>query len=248
MEQDEYGEYPYRYHTALLGMYGIYEPGHFWSSDLPKLFLSLLIVAVASMTVFAYIIRGAFSISAKRKIKELGILKSIGMTPKQIRKLVKYEARWLSFFPIVISIGLGHLLSYGVLTAYSKLTREVTGNQISVSFSPWIAIISIMLSFLTVLLAASGPARQMGKIRPIEAIKENWNNVSLEKSAKHTFLKRCFGFLGKISANSLIANKKLFRTCTVTLCLCMVLMFSFLAVFSVSDVNNTKAEHDNPLL
>ena len=30
------------------------------------------------MTVFAYIIRGAFSISAKRKIKELGILKSIG--------------------------------------------------------------------------------------------------------------------------------------------------------------------------
>ena len=86
----------------------------------------------------------------------------------------------------------------------------------------------------------------MGKIRPIEAIKENWNNVSLEKSAKHTFLKRCFGFLGKISANSLIANKKLFRTCTVTLCLCMVLMFSFLAVFSVSDVNNTKAEHDNP--
>lgn len=246
LEQDEYGEYPYRYHTALLGMYGIYEPGHFWSSDLPKLFLSLLIVAVASMTVFAYIIRGAFSISAKRKIKELGILKSIGMTPKQIRKLVKYEARWLSFFPIVISIGLGHLLSYGVLTAYSKLTREVTGNQISVSFSPWIAIISIMLSFLTVLLAASGPARQMGKIRPIEAIKENWNNVSLEKSAKHTFLKRCFGFLGKISANSLIANKKLFRTCTVTLCLCMVLMFSFLAVFSVSDVNNTKAEHDNP--
>lgn len=52
------------------------------------------------------------------------------------------------------------MLSYGVLTAYSKLTREVTGNQISVSFSPWIAIISIILSFLTVLLAASGPARQ----------------------------------------------------------------------------------------
>lgn len=88
MEQDEYGEYPYRYHTALLGMYGIYEPGHFWSSDLPKLFLSLLIVAVASMTVFAYIIRGAFSISAKRKIKELGILKSIGMSrPRQHRHL-----------------------------------------------------------------------------------------------------------------------------------------------------------------
>ena len=29
LQSDEYGDYPYRYHTALLGMYGIYEPGHF---------------------------------------------------------------------------------------------------------------------------------------------------------------------------------------------------------------------------
>ena len=41
------------------------------------------------------------------------------------------------------------------------------------------------------------------------------------------------------------ANKRLFRTCTVTLSLCMLLMFSFLAVFSVSDINNTKAEQDS---
>lgn len=201
LEQDEYGEYPYRYHTALLGMYGIYEPGHFWSSDLPKLFLSLLIVAVASMTVFAYIIRGAFSISAKRKIKELGILKSIGMTPKQIRRLVKYEARWLSFFPIVISIGLGHLLSYGVLTAYSKLTREVTGNQISVSFSPWIAIISIMLSFLTVLLAASGPARQPYQL--IAKAKKLYFSLDIqEKCPIHTSKKNLEKILSNLLSNA----------------------------------------------
>ena len=51
-------------------MYGIYAPGHFLSSDLPKLALALGLVMAASMAVFAYIIRGAFSISAKRKVKE----------------------------------------------------------------------------------------------------------------------------------------------------------------------------------
>lgn len=111
LQSDEYGDYPYRYHTALLGMYGIYEIGHFWNSDLPKLFAALILVVAASIAVFAYIIRGAFSISAKRKIKELGILKSIGMTPKQIRLLIIYEARWLSTLPICISAILGYIFS-----------------------------------------------------------------------------------------------------------------------------------------
>ena len=245
LQPDEFGDYPFRYHTALLGMYGIYAPGHFLSSDLPKLALALGLVMAASMAVFAYIIRGAFSISAKRKVKELGILKSIGMTPRQIRMMIVYEARWLSVLPILVSVGLGYLFSYGVLAAYSDLTQEVTGSRITASFSPWVAVVSVIFSFLTVRLAASGPARQMGKLRPIEAVKESWSNPSLKKSAKHPILKKCFGFLGNISANSMTANKRLFRTCTVTLSLCMLLMFSFLAVFSVSDINNTKAEQDS---
>lgn len=245
LQPDEFGDYPFRYHTALLGMYGIYAPGHFLSSDLPKLALALGLVMAASMAVFAYIIRGAFSISAKRKVKELGILKSIGMTPRQIRMMIVYEARWLSVLPILVSVGLGYLFSYGVLAAYSDLTQEVTGSRITASFSPWVAVVSVILSFLTVRLAASGPARQTGKLRPIEAVKESWSNPSLKKSAKHPILKKCFGFLGNISANSMTANKRLFRTCTVTLSLCMLLMFSFLAVFSVSDINNTKAEQDS---
>ena len=245
LHSDEYGDYPYRYHTALLGMYGIYESGRFWSSDLPKLLLALILVASASMAVFAYIIRGAFSISAKRKVKELGILKSIGMTPKQIRLLIVYEARWLSIFPILISAVLGYVFSYGVLTVYSSLTSEVTGSSLTISFSPLATLAAMLLSFLTVLLAASGPAKQMGKLRPIEAVKENWSSTTLNRSAKHAILKKCFGFVGKLSANFIAANKKFFRTCTATLCLCMILMFSFLAVFAVSDINNTKAEQDS---
>ena len=107
LQPDEFGDYPFRYHTALLGMYGIYAPGHFLSSDLPKLALALGLVMAASMAVFAYIIRGAFSISAKRKVKELGILKSIGMTPRQIHMMIVYEARWLSVLPILVSGGVG---------------------------------------------------------------------------------------------------------------------------------------------
>ncbi|MDO5415594.1 MAG: ABC transporter permease [Lachnospiraceae bacterium] len=244
LQMDEYGDYPYRYHTALLGLYGIYAPGKFADSDLPKLFLALILIAAASIAVFAHIIRGAFSISAKQKVRELGILKSIGATPKQIRLLILCEARRLAVLPIFLSVGLGYLFSYGVLNAYSERTSEITGSSITVSFSLWSAAFAMVLSFLTVLLAASGPAKQMAKLRPIEAIREDWSIDPLRKSKKCFFSQKCFGFLGKLSANSISANQKLFRTCTSTLCLCMLLIFSFWAAFSVSDINNAKAEQD----
>ena len=129
LQPDEFGDYPFRYHTALLGMYGIYAPGHFLSSDLPKLALALGLVMAASMAVFAYIIRGAFSISAKRKVKELGILKSIGMTPRQIHMMIVYEARWLSVLPILVSVGLGYLFSYASYIYCDEETMYIARDQ-----------------------------------------------------------------------------------------------------------------------
>ena len=48
--------------------------------------------------------------------------------------MIVYEARWLSVLPIMVSVGLGYLFSYGVLAAYSDLTQEVTGSRITASF------------------------------------------------------------------------------------------------------------------
>lgn len=245
LSMDEYGDHPYRYHTALLGMYGIYAPGKFLSSDLPYLFLLLLSVMAASVVVFAYIISGAFSISSKQKIKQLGILKSVGATPGQIWQTIIYEACLLSVIPIMLSVGLGYLFSYGVLSAYSVLTSQVTGGKMTVSFSPLVACLTVALSFLTVLLAAAKPARQMSKLLPIEAMRENQEGMTVKKPKNSFILKTCFGFLGELSVNSISANKRLFRTCTATLSLCMLLMFGFLAMFAISDINNTKAEQDN---
>ena len=108
---------------------------------------------------FAFLEFGAlcgFFVAAKRKVKELGILKSIGMTPRQIRMMIVYEARWLSVLPILVSVGLGYLFSYGVLAAYSDLTQEVTGSRITASFAPWVAVVSGMIAFLRTLLFQIG--------------------------------------------------------------------------------------------
>ncbi len=251
LQKDEYGDYPCRYHAALLGWHGVYAPGSFFQSDVPKLFLGLLLAAGASMAVFAYIIRGAFGISAKQKLHQLGILKSVGAGPKQIGRTVIYEACILSFVPILLSMVLGYLFSFGVLSAYSAMTSEVFGSRMEVHFSPAAALMAAVLSFVTVLLAAHGPAKQMSGILPIDAVRGEQYSIpgcghtgKMRKRASknHPFLTRRFGFLGEIAANSVGAGKKLYHTCMVTLSLCMLLAFGFLAVFTVSDISNAKAE------
>ncbi len=245
LPKDEYGNYPCRYHAALLAWHGVYAPGSFCQSDVPKLFLGLLLAAGASMAVFAYIIRGAFGISAKQKIHQLGILKSVGAGPKQIERTVIYEACILSVIPILLSMVLGYLFSFGVLSAYSGMTSEVFGSRMEVSFSPAAALMAAVLSFVTVLLAAHGPAKQMSKVLPIEAVRGEQYSISVKKAKSHPVLAKHFGFLGEIAANSVNAGRKLYHTCMVTLSLCMLLAFGFLAVFTASDISNAQAENMN---
>lgn len=255
--KDEYGDYPCRYHAALLAWHGVYAPGSFFQSDVPKIFLGLLLAAGASMAVFAYIIRGAFGIAAKQKIHQLGILKSVGAGPKQIGRTVIYEACILSVVPILLSIVLGYLFSFGVLSAYSDMTSEVFGSRMEIYFYPAAALMAAALSFVTVLLAAYGPAKQVVKILPIEAVRGEQYSISVrqrsgtlrkhasKKAKSHPFLTRRFGFLGEIVTNSVNAGKKLYHTCMVTLSLCMLLAFGFLAVFTASDISNAQAESMN---
>ena len=245
LPKDEYGNYPCRYHAALLAWHGVYAPGSFWGSDVPKLFLGLLLAAVTSMAVFAYIIRGAFGISAKQKIHQLGILKSVGAGPKQIGRTVIYEACILSVIPILLSMVLGYLFSLGVLSAYSDMTSEVFGSRMEVYFSPAAALMAAVLSFAMVLLAAHGPAKQMSKVLPIEAVRGEQYSISVKKAKSHPVLAKHFGFLGEIAANSVNAGRKLYHTCMMTLSLCMLLAFGFLAAFTVSDISNAQAENRN---
>lgn len=250
LPKDEYGNYPCRYHAALLAWHGVYAPGSFFQSDVPKLFLGLLLAAGASMAVFAYIIRGAFGISAKQKIHQLGILKSVGAGPKQIGRTVIYEACILSVIPILLSMVLGYLFSFGVLSAYSGMTSEVFGSRMEVSFSPAAALMAAVLSFVTVLLAAHGPTKRMSKVLPIEAVRGEQYSTAMcgrtsKKAKSHPVLTKHFGFLGEIAANSVNAGRKLYHTCMMTLSLCMLLAFGFLAAFTVSDISNAQAENRN---
>jgi putative ABC transport system permease protein len=98
---------------------------------------------------------------ALRRRRELGLLRLVGATPRQVRAM----ARWESVLIIVIGVGIGLAIA---ATALLPLSHALNGGLPYVPARPFVAIIGG--TALLALLALSLPTRRMLRTRPVEAI------------------------------------------------------------------------------
>lgn len=239
---DEYGEYPYKYNTNLLEYEGIFAPGKFWNSDYPKLFGVGILLVIGTIVIFAYIIKGAFEIAEQKSTFEYGILKSVGATPKQIKILALAEAAILSIIPIILSQVISYCIAKYIFKEYIK-TLSSNGTILHWSFSTSLSIgIGVILTLATVFIAALRQSKYVAKSVPIEILKgEN----KLIRGSKYSSRGQRGNIYAVLAQNNLRKNKRLFRSCTITLSLGLLVTLCFLTIFTVSDINNTQAENDN---
>ena len=145
---------------------------------------------------FAFIIYGSFNVWNKRDLKEIALLKSTGMTDKQVKKMIRKKAFKLSTLPIVLgtilSLAFANLLLYLMWLNNSisyKNMSEILGESLKspdfyfVYPNPISIIMIILLSILTVYLSAIIPARKSAKIKIIEGLNGiTEKNIKLGKS------------------------------------------------------------------
>ena len=132
----------------------------------------LAMLAVLILVAFTgyLVIYNIFQISVAGDIRYYGLLKTIGVTPKQLRRLIRQQALLLS----ALGIPAGLLLGYGVGAAAVPITMSastVGGRYTTVSVSPWIFLFSTVFALLTVLLSCARPGRIAGRVSPVEAVR-----------------------------------------------------------------------------
>lgn len=132
----------------------------------------LAMLAVLILVAFTgyLVIYNIFQISVAGDIRYYGLLKTIGVTPKQLRRLIRQQALLLS----VLGIPVGLLLGYGVGAAAVPITMSTStmgGRYTTVSVSPWIFLFSTVFALLTVLLSCARPGRIAGRVSPVEAVR-----------------------------------------------------------------------------
>lgn len=129
------------------------------------------------------IIYNIFQISVLTDIRFYGLLKTIGTTRKQIRRLVRRQAILLS----AMGIPVGLLLGYGIGKALLPFALSFTdyGNMdISLSFSPWIFIFGAGFSLITVFLSCRKPGKIAGSVSAVEAVKYTESSVGKKKNRR----------------------------------------------------------------
>ena len=180
----------------------------------------LAMLAVLILVAFTgyLVIYNIFQISVAGDIRYYGLLKTIGVTPKQLRRLIRQQALLLS----VLGIPAGLLLGYGVGAAAVPITMSTStmgGRYTTISVSPWIFLFSSVFALLTVLLSCARPGRIAGRVSPVEAVR-----YTERQSAGKTHRKGGKVTPIQMAAANLGRDKKKTALVTVSLSLTVVLL------------------------
>lgn len=132
----------------------------------------IAIIAFLSLVIFTgyLIIYNIFQISVIGDIRFYGLLKTIGVTPRQLRRIIRQQALFLCF----VGIPPGLLLGYGVGASLTPVVMARTNLGVgvsTVSTSPLIFLASALFALITVLLSCSRPGKIASKVSPVEATK-----------------------------------------------------------------------------
>lgn len=131
----------------------------------------ILIAAIMVILASGYlIIYNIFQISVISDIRFYGLLKTIGTTGKQIRKLINRQAALLSAIGIPIGLITGFLIGKAVLPfALSIMQFDISIPPLK--FNLWIFVFGAAFSAFTVFFSCRKPGKIAGNVSPIEAVK-----------------------------------------------------------------------------
>ena len=130
----------------------------------------LAIVVLLLLIIFTgyLIIYNVFQISVTNDIRFYGLLKTIGTTGRQLKRIVRQQAFILSLIGIPFGLLLGFVIG-------NKLTpiimAQLSYKNAFVSFNPLIFIGAALFSLLTVFLSCARPGRMAAKVSPVEAVR-----------------------------------------------------------------------------
>ena len=114
------------------------------------------------------IIYNVFQISVAGDVRFYGLLKTIGTTPRQLRRMIRQQAFFLSIIGIPLGLVLGWLLGKVLLPV---IVSQLNSIVLTTSVSPWIFVGSALFALVTVFISCLRPGRMAGRVSPVEALR-----------------------------------------------------------------------------
>lgn len=179
-DTDELAAFRLSLQEHLGNMYSVTYPsgqGERMTQMLQNYQIGLNFMSGIALFVGAFLIYNAFAMTVIERTREFGLLRTIGMTRRQVIGQVFIEAALLGFAGAGLGVGFGILLARG-LTRFMEIILNQNLGDVQVTSTD--VIFSLMIGVGVTFLAAGIPAWQAGRISPMEALrvrgktKEGW--------------------------------------------------------------------------
>ena len=137
------------------------------------LFLTAAVLFVFVLAAGVLMISGSISSSIARRTKFFGMMRCIGMSQKQIKRLVRLEALNWCKTAVPSGIMLGTAAAWGLCAFLRFFVKEEFASIPLFGVSPIGIVSGAAVGICTVLLAAGSPARRASKVSAVAAVSGN---------------------------------------------------------------------------
>jgi putative ABC transport system permease protein len=135
-------------------------------------FFNTMLLAFAGIGIFvgAFLIQNTYRIVVAQRTRELGMLRAVGATGRQITWLVILEALLVGLVASAVGVGVGVALAVGLRALLAVMGIDFP--QGSLTLLPRTVVVAMVVGTLVTVLSAVLPARKASKIPPVAALRE----------------------------------------------------------------------------
>lgn len=188
--------------------------------------IALLVVFFAGLVIYSI-----YYVSVITDIQEIGRLKALGASDRQVKKVVLTEGMRIAVFAVPVGLLLGYLIPYLAMPVVIRIIGGQSLRELGIGkvhmFSLPILLLVVVAVLFVIYLSLRKPMKMAAKISPIEALRyqESSGKGKFRKGSKEVSL-------SKLSAANLLRNKKRTIVTIVTMGLSCVLFMSLAGVLS----------------
>jgi len=130
--------------------------------------MGLNMFSAIAIFVGGFLVYNAFSMTVVERTREIGMLRTLGMTRRQVLNQILAEATVVGVAGAVLGLGAGVLLSRGLI----RVMELVVAQEVrTVRVPPSGIVTALLVGVVVTLIAAAVPAWQAGRISPLEALR-----------------------------------------------------------------------------
>ncbi|WP_432041559.1 ABC transporter permease [Streptomyces cadmiisoli] len=131
---------------------------------------AMLGFAGIAFLVGVFLIINTFSMLVAQRTREIGLMRAIGSSRRQVNRSVLVEALLLGLVGSVLGVGAGVGLAVGLMKLMGVMGMNLSTDDLTVAWST--PVVGLALGVVVTVLAAYLPARRAGKVSPMAALRD----------------------------------------------------------------------------